>query len=298
MDIEHFKQRYAEDGFCVVPGLFSVAEVAAMRAANDEIIARARGRTASDDVFDLERSHRPDAPRVRRIKRPHDVLPYFRTLAADAKILSYVSALIGPDIRLHHSKVNLKTAQYGAPLEWHQDWAFIPHSNQDLVIAAVLLDDCTPENGPVLYIPGSHRGPLHPHHHGGRFYGAIDVAATGLDVAKAVPALGPAGSVVFHHTMTAHGSALNRSDADRRLLFYEYAAADAWPLFYTPDYDEYDARMVAGQSCFEPRLEPVYVCMPVRAATAGQIYALQEDFAGRYFATYEEEGAEAAALPR
>ena len=58
------------------------------------------------------------------------------------------------------------------------------------------------------------------------------------------------------------------------------------------------ARMVAGQSCFEPRLEPVYVCMPVRAATAGQIYALQEDFAGRYFATYEEEGAEAAALPR
>jgi hypothetical protein len=89
--------------------------------------------------------------------------------------------------------------------------------------------------------------------------------------------------------MTVHGSALNKSAADRRLLFYEYAAADAWPLFYTPDYDEYDARMVAGKSCFEPRLDPVYVCMPVRAATAGQIYALQEDFSKRFFETYEDE---------
>jgi ectoine hydroxylase-related dioxygenase (phytanoyl-CoA dioxygenase family) len=293
MDIETFKKQYERDGFCILPEVFSPSEVAAMRAANDEIIERARGRTKSDDLFDLERSHRPDAPRVRRVKRPHDAHPFFRTLAADAKILSYVAALIGPDVRLHHSKVNLKTAQFGAPLEWHQDWAFIPHSNQDLAIAAILLDDCTPENGPVLYIPGSHRGPLYPHHHDGRFYGAIDVAGVKLPVDKAVPALGPAGSLVLHHTMTVHGSALNKSAADRRLLFYEYAAADAWPLFYTPDYDEYDARMVAGKSCFEPRLDPVYVCMPVRAATAGQIYALQEDFSKRFFETYEDETATA-----
>lgn len=288
MEIETFKDTFGRDGFCIVPNVFSPEEVAEMRAVNDAIIDRARGITKSDDVFDLERSHSPDAPRVRRVKRPHDAHPFFRTLAADVRILDHVSALIGPDVRLHHSKVNLKTAQFGAPLEWHQDWAFIPHSNQGLVIAAVLLDDCTPENGPVLYIPGSHRGPLHPHHHDGRFYGAIDVAEVGLDLNNAVPALGRAGSVVFHHPMTIHGSALNRSSADRRLLFYEYAAADAWPLFYTPDYDEYDARMVAGHSCFEPRLEPAYVCMPVRAATAGQIYALQEDFSKRYFETFDD----------
>lgn len=288
METGAFRDNFRRDGFCIVPDVFSPEEVAEMCAFNDTVIDRARGLTTSNDVFDLERSHSPDAPRVRRVKRPHDAHPFFRTLAQDARILDYVSAMIGPDVRLHHSKVNLKTAQFGAPLEWHQDWAFIPHSNKDLVIAAVLLDDCTPENGPVLYIPGSHRGPLHSHHHDGRFYGAIDIAAAGLDLKKAVPALGKAGSVVFHHTMTIHGSALNRSSADRRLLFYEYAAADAWPLFYTPDYDEYDSRMVAGDSCFEPRLEPAYVCMPVRAATAGQIYALQEDFSKRYFETYDE----------
>jgi len=295
MDIGSFREQYDHYGFCIVPGVFSPSEVAEMRAVNDTVIDRARGLTASDDVFDLERSHRPDAPRVRRVKRPHDAHPYFRGLAADKRILSYVKAVIGDDVRLHHSKVNLKTAQFGAPLEWHQDWAFIPHSNMDLVIAAVLLDDCTPDNGPVLYIPGSHRGPLHPHHHEGRFYGAIDVAGTGLAVDQAVPALGKAGSVVFHHTMTVHGSALNKSAADRRLLFYEYAAADAWPLFYTPDYDEYDSRMVSGKSCFEPRLDPVYVCMPVRAATAGQIYALQEDFSKRFFETFEDEAQAAKA---
>jgi hypothetical protein len=31
--------------------------------------------------------------------------------------------------------------------------------------------------------------------------------------------------------------------------------------------------------------------MPVRAATAGQIYALQEDFSKRFFETYEDETA-------
>ena len=56
-----------------------------------------------------------------------------------------------------------------------------------------------------------------------------------------------------------------------------------------PRYAGLAPRTVDGRSCFEPR-EPVYVCMPVHAATAGQIYALHEDFAGRYFATYEEEG--------
>ncbi|MGE4221076.1 MAG: phytanoyl-CoA dioxygenase family protein [Alphaproteobacteria bacterium] len=291
MDFAAFRSSFETQGFCVVPDLFDAAEVARMRAVCDDICASARGLAASDDTYDLERSHRPDAPRVRRIKRPHDARPYFRDLAGHDALMRYVVPTVGEDVRLNHSKINLKTAQYGAPLEWHQDWAFIPHTNQDLMIAAVMLDDCTPDNGPVLYLPGSHRGRLYPHHHEGRFYGAIDVAGEGLDLGAAVPALGRAGSVVFHHPLTVHGSALNRSAADRRLLFYEYAAADAWPLFYAPDYDEFDSRIVHGRSCFEPRMEPVYVCMPVRAATAGLIYALQEDFSKRYFETFDE-GAE------
>ena len=49
--------------------------------------------------------------------------------------------MIGPDLRLHGSKLNLKSPQYGSPVEWHQDWAFYPHTNDDILAIGVMLDD-------------------------------------------------------------------------------------------------------------------------------------------------------------
>ena len=40
----------------------------------------------------------------------------------------------------------------------------------------------------------------------------------------------PAGSISVHHTRTLHGSTLNTSEEPRRMLFFQYAAVDAWPL--------------------------------------------------------------------
>ena len=51
-----------------------------------------------------------------------------------------------------------------------------------------------------------------------------------MDVSQAVPLVGPAGSITIHHVRAIHGSALNTSDRDRRLLLLQYRAADAWPL--------------------------------------------------------------------
>ncbi len=288
--IRRYIDRYHADGFCVVENLIDAATIDEIRRLTENVVAGAAGLAASDDVYDLEPSHRPEAPRVRRIKRPHDVAPAFRALAAHPKIVEIVGALIGPDVRLNHSKINLKSSKFGSPVEWHQDWAFIPHTNPDLVIAAIMLDGCTPENGPMLMIPGSHERPLLSHHEGDRFVGAIDVEREGLNIERdAVPALGPAGSVSFHHPWTIHGSSLNRSGMARTLLFYEYAAADAWPLFYGVDYGEFDSRMIAGTPCYRPRLEPVEVRMPYPVATAGAIYAIQEGLGKKYFETYSAE---------
>ena len=41
--------------------------------------------------------------------------------------------LWGPAIRFDVSKLNLKSAGYGAPVEWHQDWAFYPQTNDDVL---------------------------------------------------------------------------------------------------------------------------------------------------------------------
>jgi hypothetical protein len=71
--------------------------------------------------------------------------------------------------------------RYGAPVEWQQDWAFYPHTNDDLAALGIMLDDCGIENGPMMVIPGSHQGRYDHHGAGGRFCGTINPARCGLD---------------------------------------------------------------------------------------------------------------------
>src|SRR5690242_20321602 len=212
-----------------------------------DLIAKAKGVTKHTEVYDLEPSHTPERPRVRRIKKPNLVHPLFWNFAKSPKMIDVLTRLLGPNVRLHGSKLNMKDPQYGSPVEWHQDWAFYPHTNDDLLAVGVMLDDVEMENGPMLVLPGTHKGPVHDHHDAdGYFCGAMDPdACRGLDFAKAVPVTGRAGSMSFHHVRLVHGSAQNVSDKPRTLLLYEFAAADAWPLAGVPDLASFDARLVA-----------------------------------------------------
>lgn len=279
-DIQSLVTAFREQGFCRIEGLYGPDDVAALASKTDAVMAGATGIAAETTVFDLEESHTAGDPRVRRIKRPHDVDPLFWEYACFSPLVAILKALIGPSIRLHHSKINLKTARYGAPLEWHQDWAFIPHTNPDLVIASVMIDAVGHDNGPLMVLPGSHQR-LMDHHDDGWFVGAIRPET--LDTTQAVPIVGPPGTVTLHHPLLVHGSALNRSARDRRLLFYEYAAADAWPLIYGVDYGEYNRRLVAGEPSPAIRLAATEVKMPHPVRTAGSIYNNQRDLKHRFF---------------
>tara|TARA_R110000787_G_scaffold9229_14_gene32540 strand:+ start:2685 stop:3551 length:867 start_codon:yes stop_codon:yes gene_type:complete len=275
---------FHRDGFCVIESLIPPSDLKQMQDETQCIIAKASQAAQSNDHFDFEPSHSLDNPRLRRIKRPNEISALFAEMVAHPVILDVVRSIIGDNIRLNHSKINIKGPAFGSALEWHQDWAFIPHTHHGLVIAAIALDDCTPENGPILMMPGSHVGPLYSHHRGEKFVGAIDIKAEKIPVSDdAVAVLGKAGTVSFHHPLTIHGSAINKSSKPRSILFYEYAAADAWPLFYGVDYEEFDSRIVAGVACHQPRLDPVHVRMPYPVATAGAIYAIQDTLEERYF---------------
>lgn len=287
-------ETYRRDGYLVLPRLIEGAQLSELRALTDRIVADARGVSANDELYDLEPSHSSALPRVRRLKpaifKRYD---FFRALARDPKITAVLSQLIGPSIRLHGGKLNMKSAGYGSPVEWHQDWAFYPHTNDDVLATGIYLDDCDQDNGPLMVVPGSHRGPTFDHHADGRFCGAITPGACDLDFAAAVPLVGPSGSMTIHHARLVHGSALNRSNRQRRLLLHEYAAADAWPLMGVASFDEFNGRMVLGEPTIEPRIAPVPVRMPLPPADhQGSIYENQRGIGRRYFATHEE------ALPR
>ena len=278
---------YRRDGFIIVPDIFTGDEIAALRRVTDGLVEGARRVAANDDIYDLEDSHSAAEPRVRRIKTPHLHDPEYARAARHPKIVAVLKDLWG-SVRFDTGKLNMKSAGYGAPVEWHQDWAFYPHTNDDLAAVGIMLDDCTPENGPMMVIPGSHLGPVYDHHGpDGRFCGAIDDDACGLDISGAVPCLGKAGSITIHHVRAVHGSATNFSGKDRRFLLFQYRAADAWPLFGFEDgIEKFDEVLLAGSPSLAPRLAPVPVRLPLPPAEhQGSIYENQRAAGRRFFAS-------------
>jgi ectoine hydroxylase len=281
---------YREQGYLLLEGRVPEDTLRAIRAEIDRFTEMARGLTASDDRLDLEDSHRPDAPRLRRVKLPHTQSQVIDGLMRSDAILAPVRDLIGPNLRLQTTKLNMKSAGFGAAVEWHQDWAFYPYTNDDVLAVGVLIDDMTEANGPLMVFPGTHRGPALDHHHDGVFAGAVDLEASGFDLADAVPLMGPAGSISIHHARILHGSALNTSTRDRRIIFYEMMAADAFPIVggrgKWEGLEEFDSRMLCGAPTLEPRIVPC----PMRVAypdgpTQGSIYEVQKAMGRRSFAT-------------
>jgi phytanoyl-CoA hydroxylase len=288
---------YRRDGFIVVPDVLSAAEVEMLRRVTDGFVRESAAVPDHNDIYDLEETHSAQEPRVRRIKAPHLHHAEYARAARHPNIVAALKDLWGT-VRFDTGKLNMKSAGYGAPVEWHQDWAFYPHTNDDLAAIGIMLDDCGMDNGPMMVVPGSHRGPIYDHHGpDGRFCGAMDPAACDIDLSKAVPCLGKAGSVTIHHVRAVHGSATNFSGRERRFLLFQYRAADAWPLLgFAGGIEKFDELLLAGAPTLAPRLADVPVRLPLPPAEyQGSIYENQRATGRRYFATAGDREPAAAA---
>ena len=278
-------ERYRREGFIVVPDVVSAEDIAELRAVTDEFVEASRQAREHTDVFDLEPGHRAEAPRLRRIKTPDKHHPAYARMVRHPKIVSVLQRLWGPNVRFDMSKLNLKAAGFGSPVEWHQDWAFYPPTNDDLAAVGIMLDDFTAHNGSMLVIPGSHTGKVYDHHAQGHFVGGIDPEASGIDFSKAVMCTGRAGSITVHHVRLVHGSSANVSGRPRRFLLHQYRAADAWPLIHVPTaWEPWTSQLVSGADTLEPRMAALPVRLPYPAApNQGSIYENQRDLAARFF---------------
>ena len=278
-------QTYRRDGVIVVPDILDADTLSQVRTVIAELVAGSAKTLEHTDVYDLEPGHTAESPRVRRIKAPQKVHPLFDQIVRSPAVLDILKKLIGPGLRLHGSKLNMKSARYGSPVEWHQDWAFYPHTNDDILAIGVLLDDTDLSNGPMLVTPGTHKSEVWNHHgDDGHFAGLIDPDTIKSAIDRAVPCMGRAGSMSFHHVRALHGSAMNTSDRPRNLLLYEVAASDAWPLMGVKDFDEFNSRLLSGDVVVAPRLTDVPVRMPLPPAKRqGSIYETQSIAKKSYF---------------
>jgi len=270
------KAFYAENGYLLVEDVVNGAQLKKLQDITYGLIDESRKVSESNERFDLDKGHSAAAPRLTRIKLPHKQDPYFWEILTQSKVTNVLTDLLGDDTTLITTKLNTKAPGGGQAVEWHQDWAFYPHTNDDLLAFGLMLEDVTLDNGPLMVVPGTHRGPLLSHQSNGVFCGAIDPDDPLFEKDKAVTLTGKAGSMTVHHVRTLHGSAPNMSDRNRLILFYEMARADAWPILGGGSYihslgqrkfwDDLQNRVVTGKPSLQPRLEPVPVAMPLPPA--------------------------------
>jgi phytanoyl-CoA hydroxylase len=116
---EHDVQAYRRDGLIVVPEVLGADTLIQVRAVIAELVAGSAKTLEHTEIYDLEPGHTAESPRVRRIKAPHKVNALFDEIVRSPAVLDILKKLIGPGLRLHGSKLNMKSAHYGSPVEWH-----------------------------------------------------------------------------------------------------------------------------------------------------------------------------------
>ncbi|MGX9310789.1 phytanoyl-CoA dioxygenase family protein [Pantoea ananatis] len=234
--------QYHQQGFLVVEDVLTSEEIAALQHDFDQWVEESRSQSApwgdtqdGRSRFDIESDHSAEHPSLRRVSSPNDISAAYRHAALQSRMAQIAGQLIGGSgARYHHSKINSKLPHTATKVEWHQDFLFTPHSNDDIVTALLMVSEVTPENGPLNVVPGSHRGPLYSHWQNGRFTGAVEPAVVKEQCQQPSACFGPSGSVCFMHTRLLHASSPNETEWPRTLFIAVYAAEDALPFGENP----------------------------------------------------------------
>jgi phytanoyl-CoA hydroxylase len=76
--------------------------------------------------FDVQPGHTAAKPALRRVQAPTEVSGAYYQAMADSRMADMVADLIGPDVKLHHTKINSKLPGSATEVKWHQDFPFTP----------------------------------------------------------------------------------------------------------------------------------------------------------------------------
>jgi ectoine hydroxylase len=236
---------YRRDGFVLLPPDFLPAGVLdRIRDAAPRVLAEDGPRRV------LER----DGVTVRSVYGPHQTDPVISRVVRLPQLVAAAERLLGDEVYVHQSKINLKAPFAGDQWEWHQDYVNWLHSDAiqrpDLVNVAVFLDEVNEFNGPLTFIPGSHtEGLLAAAESAGMPIGYEDAPSwvatltanekfqirhdliEGLARRNGlVSAKGEAGSVLLFHANVLHASSPNLSPFRRAVLLVVYNAVSNAPL--------------------------------------------------------------------
>ena len=270
------KQAFEKDGYIVVKNAVDGKQLESLQSEIKNWVEESKlhsepyGQPTIDGRprFDMGTDHTAFNPTLRRINNPSDISEIYFQVMSDSKMVDMVVDLIGTNIKFHHCKINLKCPGANTTVHYHQDFAFTPHSNDDVVTALLLLDDVTEQNGCLMVVPGSHKGPMYSLYDDNQFVGRVNDTTEQSLINEQLPVVGSAGDVCLMHTRLAHGSAPNGSKNSRGLYICVYTAADAIPLAKNPMPSLNEGLIVRGTGTISARMIDFKVELPQQPKSA------------------------------
>ena len=267
-------QEYHARGFLCVPDFLSPKLIDTFLETADEIVSSNTANDYDSTRVEMEPDQSPSGTKVRRIYEPCEYYEPFRSYSDSPEVLNVVEQLIGHDIYLHYSKLNMKPAELGSVVDWHQDLSYFPSTNGDSLAILIYLDDADVENGCLMALPKKHENDLMDHTSSGIFQGRITETIAESD-AELLP--GKAGTAIILHCLTPHASRPNLSERQRRTLIISYRATDSFPIFVdnrTIEVEKY-LRLVRGKAADAARMEFKSFPIPVYRGKEASLYDLQ-----------------------
>lgn len=232
-------EKYESNGFLVIPNAFSPEEIEELNSEFEQM--------AKNPIFATKKEFivEPDSNELRTIFNQHLFSKVYDKLSRDPRILDRVEQILGSDVYIHHSRINIKPAYKGKSFPWHSDFETW-HCEDGLprcrcLSAWVMLTDNTQYNGPLYLIPKSHKKYVgcqgytpkdnYKQSLKKQEYGVPSVEAVKELMAQSniASALGRAGTLVFHDGNIMHGSPDNISPTPRTNAFFVFNSVENLP---------------------------------------------------------------------
>ncbi|KAM7322515.1 hypothetical protein ACRRTK_018020 [Alexandromys fortis] len=229
------RQFYEENGFLVIKKLVSDEDIERFRAEFERICRKevdTPGMTVMRDVAIAKLNCELSEKVVSKVQDFQENKELFR-YSSLPEVLKYVECFTGPNIMAVHTMLINKPSDTGKktsrhPL--HQDLHYFPFRPSDRIVCAwTAMEHIDRNNGCLVVLPGTHKGPLKPHGYpkweGGvnkMYHGILDYKQDNNRVHLVMEK----GDTVFFHPLLIHGSGRNKTQGFRKAISCHYASSD------------------------------------------------------------------------
>ena len=215
-------QKYRADGFLHVPGFLDSREVDTLKTAILEAISTMGLRRIAGEGADFKDTDSSDSKNFTQrlnLWKINETVKSFMLNPELGRLMCEMEGIEG--IRVWHDQALIKEP-YGLPTAWHLDDPFFSFFSRHTISVWIALEDATPFNGCMCFVPGSHKLAKFESTGFGMNLGELFKLYPKMGEIDPVPVPMKAGDCSFHNGLTAHGAGANMTRSRRIAMTCAY----------------------------------------------------------------------------